>query len=404
MIRLTKKEKKSLLIGGLALSVAAVVLSAVVLYMNTLGAAAPPEFITLEESQRISFKAHLTDETPFGRPYLNSTSDNIPLALLDRIELAVDYMATLSSPAQINFLDSATITIVATQNRGVAGADNNPVILNRTFPFCRDNSKMTNPEVCPDGSGSSTPATINGDIFSRGQTYELYLRPYLDFVVKTTESYTAYPINATATVSFQMSANNMGQLRSLMTRSVTVPMTDDNFKLTLSGEEVRSRDFYSPVRSFGQVLVLAIFGGLLVGSLGVAIWIIKKLLNKKSPYRAEVDGYLGDYEDAIIKTVTPPDLDNYAERIAVESFKELLNLAVSISDPVVYFETPKAAIFYIARDDKIYYYVVKNPNYRDAGGGKALDEMEEALLLPEKKAKHKLRIGAKKDSKKAVKK
>jgi hypothetical protein len=353
-------ERKSLYISILLLSIAVTLFSGTLLYLNTLGASAPPEFITLSETDKISFKAHLTDTEPFGRPYLSQTSDHVPADILDHIELSTNYLATLSSQAVIHFSTSATVTVVATQNRGGSGTENNPVILNRTFSLCSDNELMTHPGICPDNSGTSTQNSIDGTEYSHQHTYKLYLQPYIDYVASTTEHFANFPVKASITIDFQTSANNNDQLRSIMKRSVIIPLSDTTFQITITGSESQSNDFYALERTPKEIILLVVFGVLIIAGLGVSMFIAKKLLNKKSPYRQEVDGYLSDYADAIVKTLTPPELDNHPEHIAVESFKELLNLAVSISDPILCYETPTSAIFYITRNSIIYYYIVQD--------------------------------------------
>gem|GEM_PF-2224697 len=356
-------HNKPLYTSLLVLSLAVAISSGIFLYANTLGAAAPPEFITLTETSRVSFRAYLTDSKPFGRLYLDKTSDHIPMSILDYIDITAHYDAELSSRSQINFLDSATITVTASQNKGGSGSDNSPVILNRTFPLCNNNEDMSNPEICPDGSGNSTPATTDTTSHAHAYAHRLYLQPYVDFIENTIESYADYPTKASLTINFQMSASNNDQLRSMLKRSITFPLTDDNFQLTITGNENQTKDFYALERSLGGAVTLAVFGALTITGLGLAMFASKKLLNKKSPYRLELDAYLSDYADAIVKTLTPPELENHPEHIAVESFKELLNLAVNISDPIMYYETPASAVFYITRDSIIYYYIVNNPDF-----------------------------------------
>lgn len=359
---IVKNEHKTSYLRILYISSIVALLSGVLLFINTLGATAPPEFITLSETDKISFKAYLTDSEPFGRPYLDQTSDHIPADILEYIELSANYKAELSSQAVVNFSSSATITVIATQNKGGSGTENNPVILNRTFSLCQDNEYMTNPNTCPDGPSTSAPTEINDTEYSYQRAYKLYLQPYIDYVMSTTESYVAYPIKTSITIDFQTSASNNDQLRSIMKRSVIIPMSDTTFQITLTGNEGQSKDFYALERTSSEIVLLVVFGVLFVSGIGVTLFMAKKILNKKSPYRIEIDGYLSDYADAIVKTITPPELDNHPEHIAVEAFKELLNLAVSISDPIMCYETPTSTIFYITRDSIIYYYIINDPD------------------------------------------
>lgn len=346
-------------------SLAALIASGIFLYANTLGASAPPEFITLKEKNEIFFKAYLTDTTPFGKDYLDKTSDNIPKNILDYIEIDFAYNASLSNSTFINFYDSITVTLIATQNKGGVGSENNPVILNRTFPLCDDNEEMERPDSCPDKSGTSRPQSSNAETYDYKGQYKLYLEPYLDFVNETTASYIDYPINASISIEFQMSATNNDKLRSISTRTMTIPLTEENFSVGLIGNDFQEKDFYAPERTTEQMIVLIVAGVLLVAFAISSMVSLQKIFNNKSEYRKTIDGYLKDYDDdAIINTSTKPNIKQYPQRIMVENFKELLNMATSTGNPIVYFEAPRFVVFYIVQND-IFYYIAISEDGQD---------------------------------------
>lgn len=346
-----------LLIGSITI----VISSLIFLYANTLGASAPPEFITLNESSKINFKAYLTDSKPFGKDYLDKTSDNIPKSILDYFEFNFDYIANLSSSTFVNFYDSITLTLTATQNKGGIGSENNPIILNRIFPFCKNNMTMERPEVCPDNSGLSRPQSVNSNFYNFTEKYILFLEPYLDFVTETTASYIDYPINVSITIEFQMATTNNDKLRSISKRSITIPITESNFLVQIIGEETQTKDFYAPERTLSQLIVLIGAGVIVVTFSIVSMVLIKKLFNKKTVYRKMIDNYLRDYDDAIINTSTKPNVNRYSQHIMVENFKELLNMATSTGNPIVYYETEEYVIFYIVQTD-IFYYIKISDN------------------------------------------
>ena len=357
MANFQESTSKSFRIGLLVFSIIVAAIAGGFFYMNTIGASAPPEFINMSENKRITFRAFLTDSEPFGRAYLDRTSDNIPANLLDHIEISRSYSADLSSETFVEFTHSATVTVTARQHRGSLDNDNSPVILNRTFPLCRNNKKQTSLEMC-DSYIEDESAVINSDRYNHRETYKLYLEPYLDFVESTTESYVDYPIRASITVDFLTTADNDGQLRGNFKRSMTIPLTDENFAIAITGEESRNADYYAPKRTSWDYILLAASGIAVIVAVVIAIVTAKKLLSRKTAYRQEVDKYLRDYDDAIINTVTPPDLSIYKEQIAIEDFKELLNLATVTGNPIMYYEYKEGAFFYCTKEEVVYFLLI----------------------------------------------
>jgi len=357
---------KVLRIGVLIASITIAVFAGCFFLVNTIGVSAPPEFVHMAESNQIKFRAHLIDTEPFGRPYLNQTSANIPASLLDHIEIIHNYHAELSSRVQVFFTHSATVTVTARQNRGALNDDSNPIILNRTFPLCHNNKNATSLEACAIFENTA-PNRIQGESYSYQESYLLYLQPYIDFVKTTTASFVDYPIRASITINFQTFASNNGQLRSNFRRSMTVPLTEENFTIGITGEESRGADYYAPERTLQGTIMLAVSAALAVIGAGVAVVMVKRLPNRKDQSRQEVDRYLRDYNDAIIVTNTAPNVRAYKEHITIGSFKELLKLATATGNPIIYFESRSGAFFYCSKEEIIYCFIIWKGK-RGAGG------------------------------------
>ena len=130
------------------------------------------------------------------------------------------------------------------------------------------------------------------------------------------------------------------------------------------------------MRTPAETIALAVSGILAAVGLAVAIVMIRKLMNRKTWYRHLIDGYLRDYDEAIINTKTPPNLQIYKESITVESFKELLNLAVTTGDPIIYYENEDGAFFYCPKGEIIYGLVIL----------KTIERPEEVLTIREAEA------------------
>jgi hypothetical protein len=373
MANFQESTPKSFRIGLLAFSIIIAAIAGSFFFMNTLGASAPPEFIEMSETNRITFKAHLNDSEPFGRPYLSRTSDNIPANLLDHIEINRSYSAELSAETFVEFAHSANVTVTARQHRGSLDNDNSPVILDRTFPLCRNNQRQTSLEKC-DNSDDEAVGII-AEKYSHTETYQLYLQPYLDFVKSTTESFVDYPIRATINIDFVTTADNEGQLRSSFKRSMTIPLTDENFSIGITGEESRTADYYAPQRDLWDYILLVIAGVAVIIAVVIGVITAKKLLSRKTPYRQEVDKYLHDYDDAIINTSTPPDLSIYKEQTAIEDFKELLNLATVTGNPIMYYEYKEGAFFYCTKEEVVYFFMISKVK-KDSGQTLTLLEAE----------------------------
>jgi len=107
-------------------------------------------------------------------------------------------------------------------------------------------------------------------------------------------------------------------------------------------------------KRFGSVM----FGVIAVMALTLGAYLALKAYGQQASSRREVDKLLHGYRDMIIITTTPVNWAAYKERVVLKDAKELLKLAVNLDEPIMYYEAPEAACFYIPKGDVLFAYLV----------------------------------------------
>ena len=107
----------------------------------------------------------------------------------------------------------------------------------------------------------------------------------------------------------------------------------------------------SVIRQFWIILLVTIF----IISLDVYIYL--KYL-KKDIYRTKVKKLLSDYDRLIVKGKVDIDEKKYNNKIITENFKELVDAAQNLNQPILFYEIiPNEKCFFIViKDDTLYKY------------------------------------------------
>ncbi|MCL2869814.1 DUF5305 domain-containing protein [Candidatus Saccharibacteria bacterium] len=326
-------------LAAICLAVAAA--GIILLFAKTVGSQKPADYVHMQEHNTIDYRVFMKPNNGIvSKPYLGM-NDIYTYDIVDHIEITNIYTNQLSQSSHIKYQHLATVSFVARVAKGGVTSDSDPAITDEVVDTLWD----------------YTTDKPQGNVTLRKQA-EINLSKYRDRY-QSIKSSLDFTISGAIRIDFIVKASDGNQLNSEYKRSMTIPVSDSFFEIKLDGEASKATDFNAPARTVLETILLIAVGGVTIGAFAVMFVCIKKALSYKSWYRQEIDGLLHDYDDAIINTITPPDLKKYPEKITVEGFKELLQLATDIGDPIVYFENRQSATFYITRDKVIYLMVIK---------------------------------------------
>ena len=145
------------------------------------------------------------------------------------------------------------------------------------------------------------------------------------------------------------------------TDSIKIPITNSVFKIDTLIKNPVDKVVYIDDTVNANIETIAGIIFITVVNFICLLAVIKVLFlhSKQTKYERIVTRILRNYDDVIVNTSTPVELQNY-NVIEILEFKELLNLAREYSAPVFYYPYPdkRVCMFYILKDNNLYLYAI----------------------------------------------
>ena len=332
------KIKLFYLIGALVFIVFAVILS-VNFYNRVIAVYNPTDILSLSEKQDIDYNVYWRKDTGYEEEFREKGKTYV-YNDIDYIIVTNKYFARLSEEinTKYNYRVDATL-IIRTRNTGGSGA--NSIIWDK--PYDIDQS-----------SGS----------FSLTQTFEEEYEIKLDKYKKEAQAWAKNKdFQVSAEIRFDFIVELEGENERFDTkkipyiRSLTIPLSDEVLKISLSDNEVRDNNLNVVNKSLFSISFFA--NSICIVLCFIIVFLaIQAFFISKSEYQATLDRYFKTYNDIIIKTNSPMNFDDY-EILMIDDFKELLDLSVSSNNPVMFYETEiQGGLFYILFNNMVYLHVL----------------------------------------------
>jgi hypothetical protein len=189
------------------------------------------------------------------------------------------------------------------------------------------------------------------------RTFDIYLEPYkseLDAFAATVDVSLVGEVHIDITVTL----NSPGQYEDTLTRGIAIPLSSEFYTIATHGdaESVKEHTILEKPISIWTTILLSL--AVIVGIAGF-LAALKKLIDRRSAFLREVNGYLKSYDDIIVNTSSPIVFDNY-KIVAIESFKELLTLSNKTNNPIMYWTGDNNAYFYVLTHGLMFLFIVKD--------------------------------------------
>lgn len=314
------------------------------LFTNTLGTSAPADYIHLDESALIDGQVWTRqgeDCTDFTKPYYSISEERAFMqACTEQIVLNYSYSNKPSISVPINHTYTVVASVIIREN--ATGGSGGSVVNNDRVDYLDNITESSETE------------------YKNTKSYNINLDEYYDYYAEFRSKGENNKLNLSAELQivFTTSITNGTTINNKYARTVSIPIGSALYAIKTDGDTTKNTDYNAPTRSTIEMAVLFGAGVGIIISLSLALYALRKITNHKSWYRQEIDNLLAQYDDAIINTTTPIKASVHKDRIMIESFKELLNLATDTGNPIMYYEVPSKAIFYILKDEIIYIYYI----------------------------------------------
>lgn len=151
---------------------------------------------------------------------------------------------------------------------------------------------------------------------------------------------------------------------------ISVPLAEQTIKITKIDDQVNNQT--GNIAKYRENITyqhakLHIVGCFICDALvllGYVFWFIK-VIPRQNKYTAKIKKILKEYDRAIIRTKSLPDLAN-SKLIEVETFEEILDVRDNLEKPIIFCENVRhdKAIFLILNNDEVYRYTINAYEYK----------------------------------------
>ena len=291
--------------------------------------------LNIVQRDDLEYLVHQKENPYISRPSLGM-GENYLLSYTDRIELRNAYSFAMSDTVETQYDYVVTANLISRYARSTGGGTN-PEVMRKTYLIDEDRQTMIS-----DGTQID-------------RTYDIYLDGYireLDEFAQTVD----IPVTGELRIDMTVSLHSPEEFSDSFVRGITVPLDSEFYNITTHGEGRVETNHSILERSLPVwgVIALAL---LIVACGGVFFTALKKLLDRRSPFYREVDGYLKAYDDIIVSTATPLDFEQY-KIVTVKNFKEMLNMSNKTGHPIIYWEDGGNAHFYLLSQNLLFMFTV----------------------------------------------
>lgn len=197
------------------------------------------------------------------------------------------------------------------------------------------------------------------------EKFKLDWKTYNQEVISFKESL-SLPTTAYLEVKLEVDLKGNSEKYSLTDKQEVVAKMDLNeqvfsinaVKDHLEEKIVQSNDIKSLNREQRKLIAYIILSSLTFIS---SLITIKQIIDSKDsqPFHEEIEAIKKDYDEIIVETKNMISVKGL-NQVTIASFDEMLDLADSIMLPIMLYEEPRKAIFYIIKNDMMYIYLKTN--------------------------------------------
>lgn len=304
--------------------------------------------ISYTEESDVSYLVTLK-QNPYYQTTTLGMNQQYPSALIDKINIKMNYKFLTSEESNYKYRYFATTTLIADNKTNNLNSENNN-LLTKTYQLENEitGSENNSKEYNLEREYSIDYNYFNTYIINYKNSYNLSLDSYIKVVmyVELIDTYQDNVINTTKTME------------------VKIPLLTNPFGITINNPENISKDIYQETNDVTSNTFFIIFAGIMfVAGLLLAIQEFKKVIksdNEQSKYIHKLNKIMIANSEVIVKVTNKINLKNN-NIIEVESIEALLDAQNELRIPIAYFETKrnKEGCFVIVNGKEAWRYILK---------------------------------------------
>ncbi len=160
--------------------------------------------------------------------------------------------------------------------------------------------------------------------------------------------------------------NEEEELNKTKTVTATIPMNKQSFSITKNTktnplEEVTIKTHNFNVLYLIFAIIILVFDAIFIKRL---IGYLKENVLNKNKYQKEIEKILKTYDQIIVISKNPPDIEN-VKKIEVENFEELLDAQEELNNPIIFYEnktTHRSMFVIIGQEIAWIYHLIDEEN------------------------------------------
>lgn len=164
-------------------------------------------------------------------------------------------------------------------------------------------------------------------------------------------------INETKKTYEKEEVNNLNKLQ------LVIPLSEATLNIKMDANEINNTNTLGNTKNLFKIkntflfIICVLLLLVTIFNISLDVYIYLKFL-KKDIYRTKVKKLLSDYDRLIVKGKVDIDENKYNNKIITEDFKELVDAAQNLNQPILFYETiPNEKCFFIViKDDTLYKY------------------------------------------------
>lgn len=297
------------------------------------------DVVNYHEDGLLDYQICLTENEFISENCINGNRSFVT-SMIDSMTMKLNYNISSSNVLQYRYTYNVTANV-----RAVPKEEGQTLVYDETYVLLEKSEKTSSGNLSIDEEIPVDFNAYNQMITEFKKNYVLALDSILEI---------------TATIHVEGWSNDVADsITKNYTMTLSMPLSESTTKVTLKNNQIEDTDTLlkydeSGIYSYKNIIlsILTIIDVVLVSVLGISLF---RSIPKEKSYQRIVKEILKNYDQALVKTLSPPDLTGY-RTIEVETFEDILDARDNLQKPILFYENKsKTGCEFVIINDQVAY-------------------------------------------------